>query len=228
MLRKAFCSLTILGLALAAGAFYRMGNDSSLQQRNNTQGGGRGRSYQEFLGETEHLDFRHPIFTTVLRRVTSEAMSVGQKLEALFYIVRDGIPFDPSASGQRASDYLIQSKAICYHKAMIFVCFCRLLGIPARVAEEHFVIRENPKYPDQPNAHGIASIFFRGRWVYLDTVSNREAWRWWVTTGAESFEPPKFTLKKNAIVGSAFLSSITFTDFETNDVPLHWMDSHLP
>lgn len=94
--------------------------------------------------------------------------------------------------------------------------------IPATVAEERFVVRENPQYPG-PNDHGIANIFFNGRWLYIDTVSNREAWRWWVTKGAESFEPPKFTLERNVIPDAAFISSIMFIDFDTNDLPQHWL-----
>lgn len=220
---KVFSPLSILGLTLAGCLICRLGDSRNLQQRADQWNAGQRNFYPEFLRETEHLDFRHPIFTTVLRRVTSGNMSMGQILEELFYYVRDGIPFDPSVCGRKASDYLIQNKAICHHKAMIFVCFCRLLEIPARVAEERFVIRENPKYPG-PNAHGIANIFFNERWLYLDTVSNREAWRWWVTKGAESFEPPKFTLERNVIPDTTFISSITFTDFETNDVPRHWLD----
>jgi len=220
---KAIFPLSILGLTLAGCLSCFLGDSRNLHQRADQWNAGQGNFYPEFLRETEHLDFRHPIFTTVLGRVTSDNMPIGQILEDLFYHVRDRIPFDPSASGQKASDYLIQNKAICYHKAMIYVCFCRLLKIPARVAEERFVVRENPQYPG-PNDHGIANIFFNDRWLYLDTVSNREAWRWWVTKGAESFEPPKFTLERNVIPDAVFISSITFIDFDTKDVSRHWLD----
>jgi transglutaminase-like putative cysteine protease len=214
---------SILGVTLAGYLIFSLTDSRDLFHHLEPRDTEQDDIYPEFLRETEHLDFRHSIFATVLSRVTSENMPIEKILEVLYYHVRDRIPFDPSASGQKASDYLIQNKAICYHKAMIYVCFCRLLKIPARVAEERFVIREDPKYPG-PNNHGVAKIFFKDRWIYVDTVSNQEAWRWWVTKGAESFEPPKFTLERNVIPDTAFLSSIAFVDFDTNDVPRHWLN----
>jgi len=37
-------------------------------------------------------------------------------------------------------------------------------------------------------------------------------------------ERSKFTLEGNVIPDTAFISSISFIDFDTNDVPRHWLD----
>jgi len=175
----------------------------------------------KFLEETKHIDFNHPIFTETLARVTTPDMSLEQKLEKLYYFTRDTIPFDPSTIALTASGALKEMKAICYTKAMIYVSFCRRLGIPANVALEEFVIKARSKKTS--SGHGIAKIFYNGKWLYLDTVSNKEAWCWWDKKNAHLLEPPVFSLEHNVLVSERFVSNLVLKDFETNDVPEEWL-----
>ena len=178
------------------------------------------RSY--YLQETPHLDYRHPIFSEVLNRIVSEDMSVEEKLEALFYFTRDEIPFVSDAS-LCASEALIKNKALCYTKAMIYTSLCRRLGVPARLAAQEFYIAG-----DLPEAshhyHGIAKIFFNRKWIYVDVVSNKDSWLGsWARNKSAPFESPQFSLRRDVVVDSAYVSDLKFIDYETNDVPERWL-----
>lgn len=175
-----------------------------------------------YLEETPHLDFNNQLFSEVLSNVVSEDMSLEQKLEKLFYFTRDSITFVPDAS-LKASEALKKRKAVCYTKAMIYVSFCRRLGVPASLALEEFVIKESSK--QSVSAHGIARIFYNGKWIYIDTASNREAWTYWHKEGAAVFEAPKFSLEHNVVADEKFISRVAYKNFETNDVPQAWLDS---
>lgn len=175
-----------------------------------------------FLQETPHLDFNHPAFTTALGEIISENMSLAQKLERLFTFTRDAIPFVSDAS-LKASEALEKRRALCYTKAMIYVSFCRRLGVPARLVGMKFKIRAD--LPDaREHYHGAAKIFYNDRWIYVDTVSNRDAWfGGWSKNKDATFESPTFTLDKDVVVDSVYATKLTFEDDETNDVPETWL-----
>jgi len=147
-------------------------------------------------------------------------MPLAQKLEKLFYFTRDSIPFD-AVGNLTASGALKKNKALCYTKAMIYVSFCRRLGIPAQLAYEEFIINTDPKR--NVHGHGIAKIYFNEKWIYIDTVSNKDAWSWWDKEHADAFEAPVFSLEHNVLVDKGFISNLTLKDSETNDVPEFWL-----
>lgn len=176
--------------------------------------------YSTFLRETAHLDFTHPVFTEVLSEVTSDDMSLEQKLEALFYFTRDSISFVADAS-LYASEALGKRKAVCYTKAMIFVSFCRRLGVPARLARIEFLFPKKSRH----SSHGIAKIFYEGKWIYIDTVSNQESWMIWDKNNADIFRAPRFSLDHDVTVDPPYVDDIILGDYETNDVPIAWLES---
>ncbi len=175
-----------------------------------------------FLEETAHLDFSHPVFSEALSEVVTDDMSLEQKLERLFYFTRDTIEFIPDAS-LTASEALEKRKAICYTKAMVYVAFCRRLGVPAQLALIRFLAKGDSD--SKPVYHGIAKIFFKGKWIYIDTVSNRQSWGLWKFEDADTFETPRFSLERDVIVNSKYISDVSLEDFETNDVPEPWLES---
>jgi tetratricopeptide (TPR) repeat protein len=181
-----------------------------------------GEDLSRYLEETEHLDFNHPAFTDTLAKVVTENMSREKKLKRLYYFTRDIITFVPSAS-LTASGALKEKKAICYTKAMIYVSLCRRLGVPANVAMVEFIIKAKPE--KTISGHGIAKVFVNGKWIYIDTVSNKEAWSYWDKKNASSFETPVFSLEHNVLVDERFVSDLALKDFETNDVPQKWLKS---
>lgn len=181
---------------------------------------------QEYLNATKHLDFRQAVFERTITEIgIRNDMTPAAKLEAIFYFVRDRIPFafDASAVRFKASEILQDRKGFCYQKAMVYVSLARRLGIPARLALERFYISKH--LPDAYlHYHGIATVYFNSRWVYLDTVSNDDVWKnFWTKQKPAPFQAPRFTLDGNVTVDSSFVSSLTIEDYDTNDVPSDWL-----
>jgi transglutaminase-like putative cysteine protease len=177
--------------------------------------------FSEFLQETPHLDYNNLVFAEVLSKVVTDDMPIDQKLEKLYYFTRDSIPFASDAS-LTASGALKKNKALCYTKAMIYVSFCRRLGVPAQLAYEKFIIKAAAK--KYVSGHGIAKIYYNGKWIYIDTVSNKDAWSWWDRENADAFEAPVFSLEHNVLVHEKFISDLALEDAETNDVPKEWLE----
>ena len=173
----------------------------------------------DFLKETPYLDFRHPVFSSSMKQLFKPEMNLESKLERLFYFIRDEIPF-ASVTTLKASEVLFNWKALCYHKAMLYVSFCRRLGVPARLAAEEFIIRGDVM--KLRHLHGISKIFFKGKWIYLDTVSNRNSW--WDKKNVRAFIPPVFSLNGNVLVSRSYFTSFSLRDYDTNDVPRAWID----
>lgn len=178
--------------------------------------------FSAYLKETPHLDYKSQIFSEVLSQVVSKDMKLTEKLEKLFYFTRDSIQFVADAS-LTSSEALKKNKAVCYSKAMIFVSFCRRLGVPAKLAQINFSVHDSVKR--HRHSHGIAKIFISGKWIYVDTVSNFESWKLWQFDKAKSFDPPEFSIKKNVLVSLDFYDDISFKDYATNDVPEEWLTS---
>ena len=175
----------------------------------------------EFLQETEHLDFNRPIFSEVMNRVTTEDMSLEQKLEALYYFTRDSIPFASDAS-LYASEALQKNLALCYTKSMIYVSFCRKLGVPARLCSQQFKIEEAPEYGVR--THGALKVYYGGKWIRMDVFQNKDSGTVARVVGSEWFQSPVFSLEHDVVVDSTYISDLTFIDHETNDVPQPWLD----
>jgi len=172
----------------------------------------------KYLQETEHLDFNSPEFTDVMSELLTHDMSLETKLEKLYYFTRDSLPFASDAS-LYASQVLKKKKALCYTKAMVYVSFCRRLGVPAKLAEEHFIMKAN----NRKHIHGIAQLFYNGKWIYVDTVSNRDALGFWAVDESDPFKAPEFSLESNVIVSDEYYQDLSFKDYETNDVPKKWL-----
>ena len=109
-------------------------------------------------------------------------------------------------------------------KALAYVALARRLGVPARLALERFYIKAH--LPDAyHHYHGIAAIRYNKRWIYLDTVSNDDAWKnVWTKGNPAPFKPPRFRLDGNVVIDPAYVSDLKFEDYDTNDVPAHWLD----
>lgn len=177
--------------------------------------------HSEFLQEAEHLDFSQPIFAEVMSRITTEDMSLEQKLEALYYFTRDSIPFASDAS-LYASEALQKNLALCYTKSMIYASFCRKLGVPARLCTQQFTIKEAPERGVR--THGALQVYYGGKWIDMDVFQNKNSGTVARVVGAERFHPPVFSLERDVVVDSTYISDLTFIDHGTNDVPQPWLD----
>ncbi len=175
--------------------------------------------HSKYLQATKHLDFNSPEFTQVMSELLKDDMSIETKLKKLYYFTRDSLPFASDASLQ-ASEVLKKKKALCYTKAMVYVSFCRRLGVPAKLAEMHFIMKTN----NRKHLHGIAQVFYNGEWIYIDTVSNRDALSSWGVDKLDPVQIPEFALNDNVVVSDEYYKDLSFTDYETNDVPKKWLE----
>jgi transglutaminase-like putative cysteine protease len=107
-------------------------------------------SGDEYLRPTEVIDSDHPDVVAKARELTRECRSDKEKLERIYYFVRD-LPYDILAAfrdlaegRRRASDVLNAGHAFCMGKASSFVALCRASGIPARIGFQQLHCPDKP------------------------------------------------------------------------------------
>jgi transglutaminase-like putative cysteine protease len=138
-----------------------------------------------YLGPTRFIDSDHPDVIAQARRLTEGCTSEREKLERIYYFVRD-LPYDIlaafrdlAAGKRRASDVLHAGHAFCMGKASAFVALCRAAAIPARVAfqqlhcpDKLFMAEEVRRlWGDRTLPwHSLGEAYFGGKWLKLDAT----------------------------------------------------------
>ena len=142
-----------------------------------------------YLASTQYLDADHPLVMAEAVDVTRGANSDVERVERIYYYVRDHLRYDVLESFRylaegrlAASDVIEHGVALCMGKADSFVALCRAVGVPARVAlqtlespDMEFV---NPavralwqtKQGRPLPWHSLGEAFLNGRWVKLDAT----------------------------------------------------------
>lgn len=84
-------------------------------------------------------DYDHPLLRKTAKRLTSGEKTVRDKLEKLFYFVRDDIRFGflPDWDLVKASDVIKHGIGYCNLKSTLFLALCKAVSIPARVHYSH-------------------------------------------------------------------------------------------
>jgi transglutaminase-like putative cysteine protease len=135
---------------------------------------------------TERLsDHDHPVIVDTVNELTKGKDSVLEKLEALFYFVRDRIPFAFPARFSdwdtvRASKVVESGFGYCNTKATLLVALCTASGIPARVhyglidAQIMRGIFPSFAFPFLPKAgpHSWTEVEVDGDWKPIDSYIN--------------------------------------------------------
>ena len=116
--------------------------------------------------------------------MTEGATTVREKLEKLFYYVRDDIEFFFPDQGDpvKASDTITLGKGQCDTKGILFLALCKALGIPARI---HFslITKEIQRglftkigYWLMPDllSHSWIEVDVDGTWRRIDSYINDE------------------------------------------------------
>ncbi len=140
---------------------------------------------REYLEPTRFIDSDHPDVIAQARRLTRGSRSEREKLERIYYFVRD-MPYDILASfrdlaegRRRASDVLHAGHAFCMGKASSFVALCRAAGIPARVGFQQLDCPDKPfmsedvrrLWGDRPLPwHSLGEAYLGGVWLRLDAT----------------------------------------------------------
>jgi transglutaminase-like putative cysteine protease len=119
------------------------------------------------------------------RELTRDCRSDKEKLERIYYFVRD-LPYDILAAfrdlaegRRRASDVLNAGHAFCMGKASSFVALCRASGIPARIGFQQLHCPDKPFMSEEVRRlwgdrtlpwHSLGEAQLGGKWLKLDAT----------------------------------------------------------
>ena len=140
---------------------------------------------RRYLEPTRFIDSDHADVIAQARRLTEGCASEREKLERIYYFVRD-MPYDILASfrylaegKRRASDVLRAGHAFCMGKASSFVALCRASGIPARIGFQRLHCPDKPFMSEEVRRlwgdralprHSLGEAYLDGRWLKLDAT----------------------------------------------------------
>lgn len=140
---------------------------------------------RRYLEPTRFIDSDHVDVIAQARRLTEGCASEREKLERIYYFVRD-MPYDILASFRylaegrnRASDVLQAGHAFCMGKASSFVALCRASGIPARIGFQQLHCPDKPFMSEEVRRlwgdrtlprHSLGEAYLDGRWLKLDAT----------------------------------------------------------
>lgn len=127
-------------------------------------------------------DYENPVVREKAASLTNGAETVREKLDRLFYYVRDDIAFGfpPEGDLMKASETINRGNGQCNTKATLLLALCKACDIPARI---HFsLIKKDIQkgfftgiaYWLMPNeiSHSWIEIQVDGRWRRIDTFIN--------------------------------------------------------
>jgi len=141
-------------------------------------------SLNQYLQSTYFINTTHADVQAFVKEKTAGKLTLEEKLESIYYAVRDGFRYDPytldfSKEAMRASDIVNRDYGYCVEKSCLFVAAARFLGIPARLgfanvrnhigtAKLEAILQTNTLV-----FHGYAEIFWDYRWIKLTPVFNK-------------------------------------------------------
>lgn len=143
----------------------------------------------QFLKPTEYIDSDNPDIVAKARELTRDCKSDKEKLERIYYFVRE-MPYDILASfrylaeGKRkASDVVRAGHAFCMGKASSFVALCRAAAIPARIGFQQLHCPDKPFMSEEVRQlwgdrtlpwHSLGEAYLKGKWLKLDATIHSE------------------------------------------------------
>ena len=143
--------------------------------------------FDEYLSETEFLDFNHPLFDEF---ISDKDLTVSRKelLLSLYYEVRDGFIYDPyhldlRAQALKASVILTHKRAWCVEKSILLAAMFRKLSFPSRlgyaIVTNHIGTEKLTNYLQREEIvfHGYVEVYFEGRWIKCTPAFDRRICR---------------------------------------------------
>ena len=133
-----------------------------------------------------HLsDFENPKVATKAAELTLGKHTPLEKIESIFYFVRDGIRFgfSPKWNEVKASEVIDYGLGYCNTKATLFLALSKASGVPARVHYGLIDIRimqgilPSFSFPFMPKTggHSWIEVQLEGRWRRIDSYINDKA-----------------------------------------------------
>lgn len=143
--------------------------------------------FEEYLCETEFLDFKHPALNDFL---IGQDWSLDRKdlLVSLYYKVRDGFIYDPyhldlRKKALKASEIVTHKRAWCVEKAILLAALFRKHGFPARlgyaIVTNHIGTEKLTSYLQREEIvfHGYVEVYFEERWIKCTPAFDRRICR---------------------------------------------------
>lgn len=131
----------------------------------------------DYLAETEVLDFSHPSIKKLAARLASQAEDDLAFVKAAYEYVRDEISHSWDIQGTRvtcmASDVLHYREGICYAKSNLLASILRSKGVPAGFCYQRLTLGDTPDTGYCIHALNAVYIGSLGKWIRLDSRGNK-------------------------------------------------------
>ncbi|MBN2435787.1 MAG: transglutaminase domain-containing protein [Spirochaetes bacterium] len=137
------------------------------------------------MKRTIYADYDNILVKETAERLTQNQNSIREKVENIFYYVRDEIKFSFPLKGDlvKASETIKNKKGQCNTKSALFLALCKAAAIPAKI---HFSLikKEIQKglftgfmYRLMPNfiSHSWVEVDIEGTWRKIDSFINDES-----------------------------------------------------
>ncbi|MBK6266128.1 transglutaminase domain-containing protein [Marivirga sp. S37H4] len=143
------------------------------------------KNFDLYLKPAEFIDSDHPAIQKFVSEQTDHLNTVNEKIEALYYAVRDGFRYDPyrldfSKEAMKASNLVSRNYGYCVEKSCLFTATARAIGVPARMGfanVRNHIGTAKLEEVLQTNVlvfHGYAEIYLNGHWLKTTPVFNKE------------------------------------------------------
>ncbi|MCG7853691.1 MAG: transglutaminase-like domain-containing protein [Methanosarcinaceae archaeon] len=178
------------------------------------------------------------------KNIISDANTPEEKMEKIFYYIRDQIFFDfLENSLMSAEEVLVAGRGSCMHKAVLLAEMAKESGIPARL---HFMWVPKEALRDllhpvsyffwaNPFLHTYPEVKLNGRWVPMEATFDRELHEILLKKGLNFSRYPErrdisIEFSKSGVVGAQQLTAVKGRDpiYADNLTPLREMIESLP
>jgi transglutaminase-like putative cysteine protease len=134
-------------------------------------------SYNEYLDESDVIDFSHPLIRDKISELISSRMSEIDKVRVVFHYVRDSIGHSWDIQSKRvtcrASEVLTYKEGICYAKSNLLAAMLRSLNIPTGFCYQRLTLFDTP---DKGYCiHALNGVYIKSlnKWIRLDARGNK-------------------------------------------------------
>lgn len=137
----------------------------------------------EYLISTEYCDINHPKISELARKITKRYKEPRDKAVALFYWVRDEVPYKFGSWQKKASRVLREGYGMCTNKALLLTALFRSCGIPAgfgiiKVKGKEYFGPIGPRFLTQKvsdkTVHIYSYVYINNKWLKVDPTVDKD------------------------------------------------------
>lgn len=134
---------------------------------------------QEFLKETESIDFKSPMIQRKVEELKRGSSSTLDYMEKAYRFVRDEIKHSwdikTEIVSRKASDVLMNKTGICWTRACLLAALLRANDIPSGISYQ-LLTRADEDAGEGYIIHALNTIYIEesGRWIRVDARGNKE------------------------------------------------------